>query len=92
MAHRYRRNRYARHQPFETITQQCLACVQDLFYEDDSVLYIDMHQQEVWPGSGHANEIGHGKGLGTTINVPMPGVRPSVAKVELNPGEGVSEL
>ncbi len=57
----------------EIATNQWSACVQDLFYEDDSVLYIDMHQQEVWPGSGHANEIGHGKGLGTTINVPMPG-------------------
>ena len=50
-----------------------LACVQDLFYEDDSVLFIDMHQHEVWPGSGRVNEIGQGKGEGTTINVPMPG-------------------
>ena len=46
---------------------------QDLFYEDDSVLFIDMHQNEVWPGSGHVNESGRGKGEGTTINVPMPG-------------------
>ena len=56
--------------------------MQDLFYEDDSVLYIDMHQQEVWPGSGHANEIGSGKGLGTTINVPMPGTHPPGAQLE----------
>lgn len=63
----------------EAARHQCLACVQDLFYEDDSVLYIDMHQQAVWPGSGHVNETGHGKGEGTTINVPMPGTHPPAA-------------
>ena len=47
--------------------------VQDLFYEDDTVLFIDMHQHEVWPGSGHVNESGRGAGEGFTINVPMPG-------------------
>lgn len=47
--------------------------MQDLFYEDDSVLFIDMHQNEVWPGTGQINEAGRGKGEGTTINVPMPG-------------------
>ena len=47
--------------------------MQDLFYEDDSVLFIDMHQNEVWPGSGSVSESGWGKGEGTTINIPMPG-------------------
>ncbi len=47
--------------------------MQDLFYEDDTVLFIDMHQNEVWPGSGQINECGTGKGEGNTINVPMPG-------------------
>lgn len=46
---------------------------QDLFYEDATVLFIDMHQHEVWPGSGHASESGRGAGEGYTINVPMPG-------------------
>lgn len=46
---------------------------QDLFYEDATVLFIDMHQHEVWPGSGHVNESGRGAGEGYTINVPMPG-------------------
>lgn len=55
------------------IYQQVL-CMQDLFYEDDSVLFIDMHQHEVWPGSGHVNESGRGAGDGFTINVPLPGV------------------
>lgn len=55
------------------IYQQVL-CMQDLFYEDDSVLFIDMHQHEVWPGSGHVNESGRGAGDGFTINIPLPGV------------------
>ena len=50
-----------------------MVLMQDLFYEDDTVLFIDMHQNEVWPGSGQINESGTGKGEGTTINVPMPG-------------------
>ena len=53
--------------------------MQDLFYEDDSVLFIDMHQHEVWPGSGHVNESGRGKGEGFTINVPLPGTHAHAA-------------
>ena len=72
----FQRGRHARHHFCEAPVHQCLACVQDLFYEDDSVLFIDMHQHEVWPGSGRVNEIGRGKGEGATINVPMPGTNP----------------
>ena len=46
---------------------------QDLFYDDPSVLFIDMHEQDVWPGSGQAGERGVGEGDGYTINVPLPG-------------------
>ena len=54
-------------------------CLQDLFYGDNSMLFIDIHQHEVWPGSGHVNESGQGAGDGYTINVPLPGqpYRPS---------------
>ena len=51
-------------------------CLQDLFYNDDSVLFVDIHQHEVWPGSGHVNESGQGAGDGYTINVPLPGQSP----------------
>lgn len=44
----------------------------DLFYDDDSVLMIDMHEDGVWPGSGLLNETGTGRGQGHTINIPMP--------------------
>lgn len=30
---------------------------QDIFYEDPSVLFIDMHQLDVWPGSGQVTTL-----------------------------------
>lgn len=36
------------------------AAVQDLFYDDPSVLLIDLHQEHVWPGSGALDETGAG--------------------------------
>lgn len=30
---------------------------QDLFYGDPSVLFIDMHQHDVWPGSGQVSTL-----------------------------------
>jgi acetoin utilization deacetylase AcuC-like enzyme len=45
---------------------------QQIFYEDDSVVYISLHQYPLYPGSGSARERGSGKGTGTTLNFPMP--------------------
>ncbi|MBN2169279.1 MAG: histone deacetylase [Actinobacteria bacterium] len=45
---------------------------QDIFYEDDSVLYISIHQYPHYPGSGAVDEVGTGKGKGYTINFPFP--------------------
>ncbi len=44
------------------------------FYEDPSVLFIDLHQdpRTLYPGTGFAGEIGSGDGRGFTVNVPMP--------------------
>jgi acetoin utilization deacetylase AcuC-like enzyme len=33
---------------------------QDIFYRDASVLFVDIHQADVWPGSGAAGEVGEG--------------------------------
>ena len=44
----------------------------DIFYGDDSVLMVDMHENGVWPGSRLLHETGAGKGQGYTINIPMP--------------------
>jgi acetoin utilization deacetylase AcuC-like enzyme len=45
---------------------------QDAFYEDDSVLFFSSHQHPWYPGTGMREETGHGRGLGYTVNAPLP--------------------
>jgi len=45
---------------------------QEAFYEDDRVLYFSTHQYPFYPGTGHWQEIGEGRGQGYTVNVPLP--------------------
>ncbi len=45
---------------------------QAAFYDDPTVLYFSTHQYPFYPGTGAESERGHGKGLGFTINVPLP--------------------
>ena len=45
---------------------------QDAFYEDPSVFFFSSHQAPWYPGSGRRDETGHGRGLGTTMNRPLP--------------------
>ena len=42
------------------------------FYEDPSVLFLSTHQRKTVPGTGFAERKGRGKGLGYSINVPLP--------------------
>jgi len=45
---------------------------EDAFYEDDSVLFISLHQDNLEPiGRGKKEDIGRGKGEGFTINIPL---------------------
>ncbi len=44
---------------------------QGIFYVDPSVYFFSMHQYPWYPGSGARGETGHGRGLGSTLNVPM---------------------
>ncbi len=44
---------------------------QDIFYEDDTVLYLSSHQYPHYPGTGAATETGQGKGEGFTLNHPL---------------------
>jgi acetoin utilization deacetylase AcuC-like enzyme len=46
--------------------------IQDIFYEDNAILYASLHQYPHYPGSGSSQEIGKGKGEGYTINLPFP--------------------
>jgi acetoin utilization deacetylase AcuC-like enzyme len=45
---------------------------QDIFYEDDTVLFFSTHQAPWYPGTGSAAETGAGKGKGATLNCPLP--------------------
>ena len=45
---------------------------QDVFYEDDRVLFVSLHQWPLYPGTGWYDETGSGRGRGRTMNVPLP--------------------
>ncbi len=49
---------------------------QDAFYDDPSVVYVSLHQAPWFPGTGGAGERGAGRGLGATLNVPLPAGTP----------------
>lgn len=44
---------------------------QDLFYEDGSVFFCDMHQSPLYPKTGDVSETGAGAGRGATLNLPV---------------------
>ncbi len=45
---------------------------QAIFWRDPSVLYVSLHQEYWYPGTGAIEEIGEGPGEGFTVNVPLP--------------------
>jgi len=44
---------------------------QGIFYSDPSVFFFSMHQYPWYPGTGSNGETGQGRGLGSTMNIPM---------------------
>ena len=42
-----------------------------IFYDDPRVLYVSTHQFPFYPGTGAADEVGRGDGVGFTLNVPL---------------------
>jgi acetoin utilization deacetylase AcuC-like enzyme len=44
---------------------------QAAFYDDPTVFYFSVHLSPFYPGTGHANETGEGRGVGATLNVPL---------------------
>ncbi|HMA05954.1 MAG TPA: histone deacetylase [Methanomicrobiales archaeon] len=44
---------------------------QEIFYDDDRVLFCSVHQGEGFPGSGVPGETGAGQGHGYTLNAPL---------------------
>jgi len=45
---------------------------QDIFYDDPTVFYFSTHHHGAYPGTGAPSERGIGRGLGATLNVPLP--------------------
>lgn len=46
---------------------------QDIFYEDDNVLFISIHQDNLFPVDwGKVIDAGEGSGIGATVNIPLP--------------------
>ena len=44
-----------------------------IFIQDPSVLYISLHERDIYPHTGPASETGQGPGEGATLNIPLPG-------------------
>lgn len=46
---------------------------QEVFYDDDRVMFVDIHQENLFPiNSGFIEESGKGKGKKFTVNIPLP--------------------
>lgn len=45
---------------------------QHLFEDRADVLYASLHQAPFYPGTGAASERGSGRGVGATVNAPLP--------------------
>lgn len=50
---------------------------QGIFYSDPSVHFFSMHQYPWYPGTGSRGETGQGRGLGTTLNIPLKAFTPA---------------
>jgi acetoin utilization deacetylase AcuC-like enzyme len=45
---------------------------EEIFYDDPDVLYLSTHEWPQYPGTGRAEDMGRGRGVGATVNVPLP--------------------
>jgi len=45
---------------------------QAAFYDRADVFFFSVHQSPLYPGTGRADERGTGRGVGYTLNVPLP--------------------
>jgi acetoin utilization deacetylase AcuC-like enzyme len=44
----------------------------DIFHATDEVLFVSIHESPLYPGTGPASDAGSGKGVGHTVNLPVP--------------------
>lgn len=45
---------------------------QQVFYDHPDVLFVSLHESDIYPGTGDHTETGTDDGAGTTVNVPLP--------------------
>jgi len=45
---------------------------QEIFERTSKVLYVSLHEWDIYPGTGNYSEIGEGEGKGYTVNIPLP--------------------
>lgn len=45
---------------------------QSHFYHSPEVLFVSVHQSPAYPGTGHLQETGAGRGAGYNVNIPLP--------------------
>ena len=45
---------------------------QEIFWNDDGVIHIDLHERDIYPWSGYEHDVGGRDAEGSKINVPMP--------------------
>jgi acetoin utilization deacetylase AcuC-like enzyme len=45
---------------------------QDIFYDDERVLYVSTHESPLYPGTGVLRETGGHRAPGTNLNLPFP--------------------
>jgi acetoin utilization deacetylase AcuC-like enzyme len=50
---------------------------QGIFYDDPSVFFFSTHQYPWYPGTGSYGEKGVGRGVGSTLNVPLRALTPA---------------
>jgi len=43
-----------------------------IFIEDPTVLYISLHEENIYPYTGYASQHGEGAGTGFNLNIPLP--------------------
>ncbi len=45
---------------------------QDIFYRRKDILYVSVHEEGIFPGTGRLEEVGEGDGEGYNVNIPLP--------------------
>lgn len=45
---------------------------QEIFMNESRVIFVDVHQEGIYPGTGNLYDLGSGDAEGTKVNIPLP--------------------